>query len=174
MISSRDLSADLLLHAATLLSQRNPVLEQVIARRAVSAAYYSLFHRLTGDAVSLLAPHVSIVTNHRIHRWFDHGEIKRICARFTPETLDQPLRSLIGNSPSPDLQFVARTFVLLQEARHRADYDLSFEPRGNEIWLFLERASKAIQAWERLSKTAEANIFILSLLLWKNWEKDRS
>ena len=31
----------------------------------------------------------------------------------------------------------------------------------------------AVAAWNRIKKTGEANIFILSLLLWKNWEKDR-
>ena len=133
--------------AVILMSEVHKSTTNVVARRAISAAYYSLFHRLTGDAVSLLAPNVSTETNHRIHRWFDHGEMKRVCVRFMPETLDQPLKGLIGSSPSPDLQLVARSFVLLQENRHRADYDLSFNPQEKEVWFFLEQASKARQAW---------------------------
>jgi hypothetical protein len=28
-------------------------------------------------------------------------------------------------------------------------------------------------SWDLMANSAEANIFVLSLLLWKNWEKDR-
>ena len=121
----------------------------------------------------MIAPNVQTSTNYRIQRWFDHAEMKRICGRFLPATLEQPLRGLIGPSASPDLQTVARNFVQLQEARHNADYDLGYILDQTETRRFIELAIEALRAWERIRDSAEANIFILSLLLWKNWEKDR-
>ena len=146
---------------------------EVRNRGAVSTAYYSLFHKINGDAVAIIAPNVQTSTNHRIQRWFDHAEMKNICGRFTKSELDQPLLDLIGNSASPDLQTVARNFVQLQEARHNADYDLGYILDRTETRRFIELAIEALRAWERIRDSAEANVFILSLLLWKNWGKDR-
>jgi hypothetical protein len=169
-----DLSKELLEHSIRLLrgykTNRTP---EADLRRAVSSAYYALFHQINGDAATLLAPHVSLETNHRIQRWFDHLEMKKICGRFTASELSQPLLGLIGPSASPDLQKVARAFVVLQEARHGADYDLSYRLSYSDAAGHIRFASEGALAWERLQGSAEANIFILSLLMWKNWERER-
>ncbi len=123
--------------------------------------------------MNLIAPNVSTKTNHRIQRWFDHGEMKRICGRFLPAKLDQPLRDLIGDTASTDLQTVALGFIQLQDARHSADYDLSYSLTQQIAWDIFEKATETTEAWDRIQNSAEANIFILSLLMWKNWDKDR-
>ncbi len=167
-------SDQLLLLSFDLLSRDSGLAESdVTRRRAVSTAYYALFHRITGDAVHLIAPNVPDVTNHRIQRWFDHAEIKKVCSRFLPNALEKPLRELIGPTASLDMQNVASTFVRLQDARHGADYDLSYVLSHTEAWRLVLDASAATASWERIKDSAEANIFILSLLMWKNWEKER-
>ena len=100
--------------------------------------------------------------------------MKRICVRFTADRLEFPLRDLLGEASSADLKTVALAFVQLQDARHRADYDLSYGVAESSAWELFELATEADQAWERLQGSAEANIFILSLLLWKNWERERA
>ncbi|MDQ2834721.1 MAG: hypothetical protein M3Y50_13485 [Acidobacteriota bacterium] len=148
---------------------------EVRNRSAVSSAYYSLFHKINEDAVATIAPHVQTSTNHRIQRWFDHSEMKKVCGRFiTQPNLSQSLIGLIGNSASPDLQTVARNFVQLQEARHSVDYDLGYILDRTETRRFIELATEALRAWERIRDSAETNIFILSLLLWKNWDRERT
>jgi hypothetical protein len=139
----------------------------------MSASYYALFHKINEDAVELIAPNVSQSIKHRIQRWFEHAEMKKICGRFTKAQLDQPLQGLIGSTASADLQTVAHSFVQLQDARHSADYDLSYQVSADEAYQKLALAATAINAWVQLKNSAEANIFILSLLLWKNWDKDR-
>jgi len=168
-------SEDLLSHALFLLVRFDTPdgLGEVDLRRAVSACYYTVFHRLNSDAATMLAPNVSSKTNHRIQRWFDHGEMKKICGRFLPAKLDHPLRDLIGESASPDLQTVALGFIQLQDARHSADYDLSYALTEQIAWDIFEKATETTEAWNRLKDSAEANIFILSLLTWKNSDKDR-
>jgi len=168
-------SEDLILHAISLLPdiEHQEYRNDVSLRRAVSASYYALFHNINSKAVELIAPNVPAETNYRIQRWFEHAEMKRICGRFLPAKLDQPLRDLIGETASVDLQNVARSFIQLQDARHRADYDLSYDLTWEQARQYIELSVGAIGAWERISSSAEANIFILSLLLWKNWDKDR-
>ena len=170
-----DLPQDLLQQALDLLKRKSDteLPREVDLRRVTSASYYALFHQINEDAAALLAPNVPAGTNHRIQRWFDHGEMKKICGRFMASKFEAPLLDLIGPSASSDLQSVARSFVLLQEARHSADYDLSYVLTEPEAIKHFRLAMEAIEAWDRLQGSAEANIFILSLLMWKNWERDR-
>jgi hypothetical protein len=35
---------------------------------------------------------------------------------------------------------------------------------------FLGMAVEAIAGWDRIAHSAESNIFVVSLLLWKKWE----
>lgn len=170
-------SKNLLAHAVSFSVERlepaHEGMRNVYARRAVSAAYYALFHHITDGAAALIAPNVTDETKHRIQRWFEHAEMKKICGRFTQEKLDQPLLNLIGNTGSPHLQNVASSFIKLQEARHSADYDLSYSLSTEEARQFIRLAAIAMDSWESIVDSAEANIFILSLLMWKNWDKER-
>jgi hypothetical protein len=147
--------------------------DNVKLRRAVSASYYALFHQLNADAVAQIAPNVPEPINHLIQRWFDHGEMKKICGRFSAATLTQPLLGLVGPSVSVKMQNVARSFIVLQDARHKADYDLSYSLTLKETRQYAGVALRALGDWNQVKQTAEGNIFILSLLMWKNWDKER-
>jgi uncharacterized protein (UPF0332 family) len=162
-------------HAIELIVVVDPTKQpsEIRLRRAVSALYYALFHHINAAAAKLIAPNVPSETNYRIQRWFDHAEMKKVCGRFLPVKLDQPLLDLIGSSASPALQDVARTFIRLQEARHSADYDLGYNLTFEDATQFVTQAAGAMDSWNRIANSAEANIFILSLLMWKNWEKER-
>src|SRR5215207_1010131 len=48
-------------------------------RRAVSAAYYAVFHAITRYAVRHLLPSASRTDQLRLARSFDHGSIAEIC-----------------------------------------------------------------------------------------------
>jgi uncharacterized protein (UPF0332 family) len=148
-------------------------MQSVSYARAVSAAYYALFHHINSAAAGLIAPNVPSDTNQRVQRWFEHAEMKKVCGRFLQATLDQPLRNLVGETASPEMQNVASSFIKLQEARHRADYDLSYSLSSEEAQELIVAAIGAMASWDNIAASAEANIFILSLLLWKNWERER-
>jgi hypothetical protein len=97
-------------------------------RRSVSAAYYALFHLLVRDAI-LNWKHPD--HRSRLARTFDHKRMKDASTAILKE---------IGNvwnpqaaDPDPErfkLSTVAQAFVDLQQARHRADYDIEepFQP----------------------------------------------
>jgi uncharacterized protein (UPF0332 family) len=164
-------SKDLIEHAFRLSTDKPN--SNVDRRRAISSAYYALFHHLSEAAVRQIAPQVTQSTANRIHRWLDHTEMKRICAEFSTTQLTSPLREMLGSVASKDMQELAISFIRLQEARHKADYDLNFEPEWQETRQYLIMAGHAMRAWDRVSLTPEGNIFLLSLLLWKKWTSSR-
>ena len=121
----------------------------------------------------LIAPNVSPGTQHRVGRWFEHAELKKVWGRFSKAKPDQPLRELLDKSASSELQDVASSFIKLQEARHAADYDLGYACSLDEATGFVGLSIRVIQWWDMIRQSSEANIFALSVLMWNNWERER-
>jgi len=95
-------------------------------RRAVSTAYYGLYHGLTRATAEHLLPNGSDEDQLKICRLFRHNGVKGVCAKIASREgaksspyLDPISQSLQG-TPLFD---VAMVFCDLQEARHKADYD---------------------------------------------------
>ena len=98
---------------------------QVDLRRAISAAYYGVFHFILTAAADQFAgaKDRNLPRYELIYRSIDHQSVRSICAetakpelpaklaRYAPSGFDQPIRSF------------ARIFAELQEKRHAADYD---------------------------------------------------
>ncbi len=95
-------------------------------RRAVSSAYYALFHDLTRQAAVHLLPHDSPQHQLGVARTFRHQNMKEVCEQVAgrhgkPNRYVQPLVQSLASTPTAR---VADCFCDLQEvARHRADYD---------------------------------------------------
>jgi hypothetical protein len=96
---------------------RNP--KQASLRRAVSTAYYALFHLLIGDFVANWK-----VKSQRLKlaRLFEHGRMKSTSKNISEKT---PVNS---TDTGKKLRIVATAFVWLQQRRHEADYD------NGKIW----------------------------------------
>ena len=103
--------------------------------------------------------------NNGYNAGFEHAQIRIICGRLIKPQLDQPLADLINPAPSPDLRFIAKSFIKLQGVRHAADYDTSYSIDWDEARLTIEIAVRALGAWRQLQGTSEANIFVLSLMV---------
>ena len=88
---------------------------QAELRRAVSTAYYALFQAMAKDAADLL---IGIAGSRpsemwvRTYRALQHGDAKNGCIQVQNS----------ADSPSA-LARCAKAFIVLQEQRHRADYD---------------------------------------------------
>ncbi|WP_437952126.1 hypothetical protein WME98_16290 [Sorangium sp. So ce296] len=146
-------------------------------RRAVSSAYYAVFHLLLHEAsVQLVGPPflgIAAEVNHGVRRWFDHTTMKRVAEWFqgkgTPTSLadmtDRTARSKLPKLVSPALRDVAATFADLQEQRHMADYDLGAPrlTRSNALNA-VERAEQAFKDWRVAQNDPLAQLFLLLLL----------
>jgi len=172
------LSADLLAQAAHLaqLDANRP--KQANLRRAISSAYYALFHFLIHESSRQLAGSANDRETWRTFtsRAFDHGKMKTICVEFTkhtPRDILQPFWSSLNITQIADLKVLAEAFIRLQELRHQADYDLSLSFNRQEALAAWQISSDAMQAWRRLRQHhAEASeFFCLVLLIWPMVEK---
>ena len=147
--------------------------KQVSLRRSVSTAYYALFHLLTSDSIAILAPNVTSAASGRLQRWFDHGEMKKVAGMFSSPTLQKQFATLVQAPPSLDLQTVALNFVSLQQARHEADYDMNLQLDRSAVLDYLQSAWDAFEAWNRICRSHEANVFALALLSPKLFDRER-
>src|ERR1700749_1747116 len=121
---------DELIEHAIFLSELNLPLDppQVNLRRAVSAAYYGLFHLLTGEAAGNWK-HQS--QRDRFARMFDHGRMKACSSKVLSHPLPVDAAEI---HIAMDLRLVADSFIKLQQARHTADYDKSIGWARAQVW----------------------------------------
>jgi hypothetical protein len=122
----------------------------------VSAAYYSLFHLLVRDAV---ANWREAEDQPRLVRLFDHKQMKSASAAM----LTDLARGSAG-AHEMELRRVAEAFVELQQARHKADYDVTEPFKPSDAALLVARARLAMGAWERVKSLPSAQRYLYSLL----------
>lgn len=173
-------SDDLLEQAQELASREKRKPRQASLRRAVSAAYYALFHLLTDEAASFVAgagPLKSKTDLRRlVGRFLTHVQMKNACGevlKTTPVDILKPFWSDLGMPGQVELARLARTFRGVQEERHRADYDLSRVFTRAEVQTILERVENAIQDWQTVKKTQPqaAHFFALAMMMVDSWRK---
>lgn len=161
-----ELPEQLIAQAEFLL--RNTASNEANLRRAVSSAYYALFHLLVRDAIVNWkhADHHS-----RLARTFDHKRMKDASTTTLKEIGN------VRNSEASDskqtvrfkLSIVAQAFVDLQQARHKADYDIGEPFEALDAALDVAQARLAFQSWDEIKDEPLAQGFLYSLLF-----KDRS
>ena len=95
-------------------------------RRAVSSAYYALFHLLVRNAVANWN-HADLRS--RLARMFDHKRMKDASTAILKEMGNARNPESLDPDPEQTIRFklatVAQAFVDLQQARYRADYDIA-------------------------------------------------
>lgn len=149
-------------HLATKDKRGNP--PQASLRRAISTAYYAVFHLLVHAAATNFArgPERKKLRN-LLSRTFDHGEMKATCDWYCGSPFPQsvtgiwpvlipPPKSRAGAPPpSPipnDLKLVAEAFRELQAKRHKADYAVDKRFTRTQAIDEVHRAEAAFAAWK--------------------------
>lgn len=149
------LSHDLLASAEKLAKASKGKPKRADLRRAVSSAYYALFHAMAEDAANLLVGKGATAPDKawaHVYRALEHGAAKKACEQAR-------------NLGFPEaLVAVADDFVALQANRHAADYD----PKRKLIRAdALEAISQAKVAIEALHKAngKDRKAFAVQVLL---------
>jgi hypothetical protein len=125
-----------LIDVATALAIANPTRpSQSFLRRAVSTAYYAVFHAVAAECADLFIggrPARAGLDWVRVFRALDHGAAKNACIQLGSIAVS------IGM-----LDF-ASIFLQLQEERHRADYDPTSRYARQDALDLIDRAEIAI------------------------------
>jgi uncharacterized protein (UPF0332 family) len=160
--------ADGLLEQARHLANREPRRpRQASLRRAISTAYYALFHLLVDEATKLLA--VEPRLRQLAGRALAHDEMRQASNSFQSAGLPPHVSVVSGTVIPSDLQLVAKAFVELQDARHAADYNLGRTYTRDDAQSLVDQADEAFQAWRNVRTEPIAKVYLASLLLWKRW-----
>ncbi|HWD28358.1 MAG TPA: hypothetical protein VG387_14410 [Rhizomicrobium sp.] len=137
---------------------------QVILRRAVSTAYYAVFHALCSDAAVTFVNAGVWKSRVLFYRAFDHGKTKDRCKKLGQNPLPNAERQFfLFESFGAEIRALSNTFVLLQELRHSCDYDPDFKITKSEAQQAALDAKSAI-ANLATADPQEKNQFLAYLL----------
>ncbi len=128
---------------------------QAELRRAVSTAYYALFHALANDAADLLVgTGKSRATRawQQTYRALDHGFAKTACSQARALGFQEPIVTC------------ARNFIDLQQRRHSADYDPQHRLSRSDALAAIALAETAITALQTTPRP-DRRAFAIQLLL---------
>ncbi len=119
-------------------------------RRAVSTAYYALFHHLGYLTVEDMARDGALDESQRVavRRWIDHGAVWSLC-----EDVRRPssaVGKLFGAAPPSKLSDLAAAFVQLKGQRELADYSVVFDITKATALLSVDLARQAIEISDEL------------------------
>lgn len=147
-----------LLEQAHELAHKEPASpKQASLRRAVSTAYYALFHLLIDEAVS----HWTVERQRSvIARTFEHDRMKKVCT-------DVAERAKSDQSFPRELNTVTLAFIQLQQQRHTADYDNATTWTRTDVEQVLVATLDAFTAWKIICNHDAAQDFLLNLFLPK-------
>lgn len=150
--------------------------KQANLRRAVSTAYYAVFHYLVDEAcrAQIGTQNEQRGYRHALGRAFVHSVMKSACTSFGGGTLkDSVVKGLPKDRndtyPIPKaIQNVAATFAELQEKRHLADYDLSERFKRSEVLTTIDEAKVHVQKFKELAVSDDRKFFLACLWAWKD------
>lgn len=162
---------DLLRQALQLATADSKRPKQVNLRRAVSAAYYALFHYLVDESCKAVAgrQHIQAPYRNVLGRAFAHGTMKQACLSFSGGSLKATVaRGLPASFAIPhEMKTLAAVFTELQEVRHIADYDRSAKFTRSDVLSMIAQARRALENFDRLARSNEKTFFLACLWAWK-------
>jgi uncharacterized protein (UPF0332 family) len=154
--------AEELLQLARNLAQQNNQ-SQAALRRAMSTAYYALFHLLVSEASAnwsreKLRPELG--------RLFQHARMKG-----ASKQLEDKAGKLMKDNQEHEqyvltraLRLVAGTFVATQQHREDADYNIRKTWTEPEVLDKIKDVEDALEAWTQIRNEDMAQEYLLSLL----------
>ncbi|MGC1410722.1 MAG: hypothetical protein WA864_17470 [Acetobacteraceae bacterium] len=137
---------------------------QVDLRRAISAAYYAVFHKILTDAANQVVGFAHPWEQYNlVYRGIDHRRLREMCNTSLHPTLPEKYMRCVPDGFSTHLKTFAALTVGLQEKRHSADYDPAIRELKSDATLAINQAREALRHWSE-ALAEERRIFVLLLL----------
>ncbi len=136
-------------------------------RRAVSTAYYALFHKVVGAAAGRLVgtDQLQTAAYRLVYRAYDHRRMKDVFTALQAPVLKPPYQDRLGRSSvSQDLRNVAIAFVTLQEARQLADYHPGILLLLLDAAALVNAAIQAVASFDRVPPDELRDVLALMLV----------
>ena len=137
---------------------------QADLRRAISSAYYGVFHAVvTGAADDFVGRTQRHTPRYElVYRSIDHRSLREICEDVVKTTLPAKyLKYEPKGGFGPDLIALATAVIELQEKRHAADYDPLFRVRMSDAVLAVATGRTALVRFRSANRTRRKAFFSL-------------
>jgi len=157
------LAHDLQRQARHLATYEGSTPSQAALRRAVSTAYYALFHLLIEDAAQRWEGSTAAATG--LERAFNHGPMKNSSTQFKNSSW-RDSHGVLHTVP-PALQRVAQVFIDLQNERQTADYNNYVQWTITDVQPILDTVESAFEDWQSIRTNPMAGNYLLAMLLGK-------
>ncbi len=138
------------------LSPRRP--SQANLRRAVSTAYYALFHCLAACAANSLIGRARDAAWHQTYRALEHGKARSACE-------DQRALAVFP----PEVRKFADMFAVLQKARQRADYALDGRYEKGDVRVIIDMVEDTIAVFEQVDARSRRAFVVHVLFQRRRW-----
>jgi uncharacterized protein (UPF0332 family) len=136
------------------------------ARRAISNAYYAVFHAVLGGAADLIVGKTKRRSSiyALVYRSIDHGYLEGLCKELLKQQ-PRPKYSdcLPYSKPSVELHAFSGAVVDLKTKRNRADYDPQYRVVRSDAIAVIRTAEGALQNLSAISKAERDAFFHLTL-----------
>lgn len=155
-----------LLAVARLLCGTGPATDAQL-RRAVSTAYYAVFHKVAEAAAQRFvgAAVGSSGAYALLYRAFEHTHMRQTCDALCGSTLAPRHRAALGRpAVSQDVRDFAGAFAELQVARHQADYDPTAAFAVSDAASLVDAAEVAMQAFDRIAPDEGTDLLALLMV----------
>lgn len=142
---------DLFDQAERLLQPTAGLPRQADVRRAISAAYYGVFHHVLTAAADLHVQGNPKPSKRYtlLYRSIDHAALRRLCEEAKKQTPSAKYRKYVEKGLGPNIQAFASAFLDLQEKRHEADYDPLARMKISDARVAIATARSAIQRFNK-------------------------
>jgi uncharacterized protein (UPF0332 family) len=168
------LAEELLDHARFLANLDPRTTTQANLRRAVSAAYYAVFHLFSAEVASQVSPTAPPGMRERTQRALERKQMLTVANAFSqaggrPTSLPADIR--LPDPISRELSSIAISFKRIQEARHLADYDVTNRFDPVDALALVQEAERIFRDWNTERNSGNAQAFLASMMFWKLWNK---
>ncbi len=139
---------------------------QVDLRRAISSAYYGVFHFVLTAAADEFVGKTrrQDVLYALVYRRIDHGTLRAMCNEVRKQTPDRKYQSFLSaDGLGPNIAGFASAVVELQEKRHAADYDPARRFTTLDAKLAIQAAREAVKTFERADSQKRKTFLTLLL-----------
>src|ERR1700722_8335419 len=155
-----------LLEQARHLANREPKRpKQASLRRAVSTAYYAIFHLLSIETAKNWKRPAERST---VARMLDHTPMVKVCTAKRDE-LNEYFKTRPAAGHELDvlkhIHAITNTFVEMLQHRHTADYNGAIKWSRTDVLEKIESVEAAFQSWREIRDEHEAQNFLVTLLL---------
>jgi hypothetical protein len=140
-------------------------------RRAISTAYYALFHKILRDAADRFigGGDRASASYTILYRAFDHRVMKTVCEEINKVKMSFKYRQCLRRDAlSQDMRGFASGFADLQALRHAADYDPSASFEASDVMAMIETTAGLMASFDRCAAIEQSDVLALLMVGARN------